>query len=281
MADQSQARRLFLGCFIALVATAFGFAVRGAVLEDWARQFSLSEEQKGIINGVGLYPFAISIILFSLIIDRIGYGTAMAFAFLGHIASTVLTIFAPNFRSPLFRDIHLRTVERHRGGRDQSGCRHGLQRQQDALAEHPARRLAGWHGACRAVGDWRANRRAPAWGRRFLASCGNGKWAFWCCRSLSTARCSPACAFPTQERVVAGVSYNEMLSEFGWGSAYIVSFLLIMGISQILTVLNGATAIDVGLAPTCRATPSDSDPRCFSPCSFARLAGRCSCSCCW
>src|SRR5687767_14085920 len=97
MAEQSQARRLFLGCFIALVATAFGFAVRGAVLEDWARQFSLSEEQKGIINGVGLYPFAISIILFSLIIDRIGYGTAMAFAFLGHIASTVLTIFAPNF----------------------------------------------------------------------------------------------------------------------------------------------------------------------------------------
>ena len=97
MAEQSQARRLFLGCFIALVATAFGFAVRGAVLEDWARQFSLSEEQKGIINGVGLYPFAISIILFSLIIDRIGYGTAMAFAFLGHIASTILTIFAPNF----------------------------------------------------------------------------------------------------------------------------------------------------------------------------------------
>jgi hypothetical protein len=32
-----------------------------------------------------------------------------------------------------------------------------------------------------------------------------------------------------------------MLAEFGWGSAYIVSFLIIMGISQILTVLNGMT----------------------------------------
>jgi hypothetical protein len=42
--------------------------------------------------------------------------------------------------------------------------------------------------------------------------------------------------FPIQERVEAGVSYREMLKEFGWGSAYIVSFLLIMGISQILTV---------------------------------------------
>ena len=45
-------------------------------------------------------------------------------------------------------------------------------------------------------------------------------------------------AFPVQERVEAGVSYREMLDEFGWGSAYIVSFLLIMGISQMLTVLN-------------------------------------------
>jgi hypothetical protein len=42
--------------------------------------------------------------------------------------------------------------------------------------------------------------------------------------------------FPTQERVAAGVSYREMLAEFGWGSAYIVSFLVIMGISQVLTV---------------------------------------------
>ena len=44
--------------------------------------------------------------------------------------------------------------------------------------------------------------------------------------------------FPVQERVEAGVSYREMLAEFGWASAYIVSFLLIMGVSQVLTVLN-------------------------------------------
>ena len=97
MADEKRLQRLFLGCFIALVATAFGFAVRGAVLGDWATQFGLTEEQKGIISGAGLYPFAISIILFSLIVDRIGYGTAMVFAFIGHITSTLLTIFAPSF----------------------------------------------------------------------------------------------------------------------------------------------------------------------------------------
>ena len=113
------------------------------VLDDWGVQFGLTEEQKGIISGVGLYPFAISIILFSLIIDRIGYGTAMVFAFVGHLASTLLTIFAPNFRSAVHRDVHLRTVQRHGRSRDQSGRRHDLQGQQDPLAQHPARRLAG------------------------------------------------------------------------------------------------------------------------------------------
>jgi hypothetical protein len=44
-------------------------------------------------------------------------------------------------------------------------------------------------------------------------------------------------SFPKQERVAAGVSYRTMLEEFGWGSAYIVSFLLIMGVSQLFTVL--------------------------------------------
>src|SRR5205814_3401894 len=97
MNGQNQARRLFLGCFMAMIATAFGFAVRGGVLDDWGVQFNLTEEQKGVIQGVGLFPFAISIILFSLIIDRIGYGTAMVFAFVCHVISAVLTIFAPNF----------------------------------------------------------------------------------------------------------------------------------------------------------------------------------------
>ena len=92
MAETNHSRRLFLGCFIALVATSFGFVVRGAVLSDWAVQFSLSEEQKGVLNGVGVAPFAISIILLSLVIDRIGYGRIMALAFFGHLLSAVMTI---------------------------------------------------------------------------------------------------------------------------------------------------------------------------------------------
>ncbi len=63
--------RLFTGCVVSLVATAFGFAVRAAILQDWREQFNLSGEQIGYILGAGLFPFAISIILFSLVIDRL------------------------------------------------------------------------------------------------------------------------------------------------------------------------------------------------------------------
>ena len=74
-------KRLFWGCFIALIATAFGFVVRSMVINDWGTDFGLTEVQKGEIFGVGLWPFALSIILFSLVIDKIGYGRAMVFAF--------------------------------------------------------------------------------------------------------------------------------------------------------------------------------------------------------
>ena len=90
-------KRLFWACLIALVATAFGFIVRAQIIGDWGVQFNLSETQKGEILGVGLWPFAISIILFSLVIDRIGYGTAMIFAFVCHVLSVIITIFATGY----------------------------------------------------------------------------------------------------------------------------------------------------------------------------------------
>ena len=88
---------LFWACFIALIATAFGFIVRTQIIGDWGAQFNLSETQKGELFGVGLWPFAISIVLFSLVIDRIGYGRAMVFAFACHIVSAILTIFANGY----------------------------------------------------------------------------------------------------------------------------------------------------------------------------------------
>jgi MFS family permease len=86
---------LFWACFASIVATAFGFIIRSQIVGDWARQYGFGETEVGKLNGVGLWPFAISIVLFSLIIDKIGYGLAMGFAFLCHISSAVLTILVP------------------------------------------------------------------------------------------------------------------------------------------------------------------------------------------
>ncbi len=90
--------KLFWTCFIALIATAFGFVVRNQVLDEWGKEFNLDDTQKGAIAGVGLWPFAIGIVLFSLVVDKIGYGKALAFALVCHVVSAVMTITAKNYQ---------------------------------------------------------------------------------------------------------------------------------------------------------------------------------------
>lgn len=89
---------LFWTCFISLVATSFGFVIRANIIGELGLHFNLSETQKGEILGVGLWPFSLSIILFSLVIDRIGYGRALGFAFVCHITATIVTILATGYQ---------------------------------------------------------------------------------------------------------------------------------------------------------------------------------------
>lgn len=89
--------KLFYACFVALITTSFGFILRAIILPQWGKEFNLTQTQLGEIAGVGLWPFAISIVLFSLIIDKIGYKTAIIFAFICHVSSALLTIFATGY----------------------------------------------------------------------------------------------------------------------------------------------------------------------------------------
>jgi MFS family permease len=234
MAD-GRSRRLFVGCFMALVATAFGFAVRSAVLGDWETQFDLTEEQKGIINGVGLYPFAISIILFSLIVDRIGYGTAMFFGFVGHVVSTVLTIFAPSFEvlyvATFIYALANGTVEAVINPVVATVYRDNKTHWLNILH-------AGWPGGLVLAGllSVAVLKLGDSLGTRLPGAIWQWRMAVLFIPILIYGFLLFGQRFPTQERVAAGVSYRDMLREFGWGSAYVVSFLIIMGVSQVLTV---------------------------------------------
>lgn len=91
--SEAKSKFLFVTCFIALIATSSAFITRSAVLPEWGRQFNLTATEIGSINGAGIWPFAVSIILFSLVVDRIGYGTAMVFALLCHVSYGILAAF--------------------------------------------------------------------------------------------------------------------------------------------------------------------------------------------
>ena len=88
---------VFWGCFIALITTAFAFITRAFMVntqEMWPSDFDLDKVQQQTLFGHGIWPFAISIIVFSLIIDKIGYRIAMVFSFLCYAVYAILAMLA-------------------------------------------------------------------------------------------------------------------------------------------------------------------------------------------
>jgi MFS family permease len=94
MSEQKPSMALFWGCFIALITTGFAFVGRLELLGVWGEEFNLDKQQLGILAGIGIWPFAVSIILFSLFIDKVGYKTAMLFACGSHLIWAALGVSA-------------------------------------------------------------------------------------------------------------------------------------------------------------------------------------------
>ncbi len=77
---------LFWGCFIALITTAYAFISRMILCGgQFVTDFGLDKVAVGGLQGAGIWPFGISIIVFSLFIDRIGYKVAMIFSFVCYL----------------------------------------------------------------------------------------------------------------------------------------------------------------------------------------------------
>lgn len=213
--------RLFIACVLALVATSFGFVLRGILLPDIGKDLNLTETEKGALGGAGLFPFALSIIFFSLIIDRIGYGTAMVFAWVGHVASAIITITAHTYQQlyvgTLIFALANGTVEAvvnpvtttlfsknktHRLNILHSGWAGGL-----VLGGLLAIAMSGF--------GWRA------------------KIGLFLIPALVYGALMIGQKFPVQERVTAGVSYTDMLKEFGWASCFIVCWFICLAINLV------------------------------------------------
>lgn len=214
---------LFWGCFVALIATAFGFIVRALIIGDLAVDFDLTETQKGEILGVGLWPFAISIVLFSLVIDRVGYGNAMWFAFGCHIVSAILTIFATNYQmlywGTFICALGNGTVEAFINPVVATMFSKGKTKWLNILH-------AGWPGGM-VLGGLIVLVLMPAasWqvkvGLIFLPT-------------LAYAIMLFGRKFPVHERVAAGVSDKAMLAEVGFLGALIITSLMVWEFTRVL-----------------------------------------------
>jgi MFS family permease len=86
---------LFWGCFIALITTSYAFFSRMYLCGvRFPTDFGLDKVTVGSLQGAGIWPFGVSIILFSLVIDRIGYKVAMLFSVVCYVAYCLMAFAA-------------------------------------------------------------------------------------------------------------------------------------------------------------------------------------------
>ena len=91
------ARRLFLGSCVALIATSVAFATVGAVMFALKGEFVLTNAQVGWIAGAALWGFAVSQVVFAPLCDTLGMRFLLRLAFAGHLAGSVIMILAGGF----------------------------------------------------------------------------------------------------------------------------------------------------------------------------------------
>ena len=228
-------RLLFVGCFVSLITTSFGFILRAMTLDEWGVQFGLTATQKGEIFGAGLWPFAISIVLFSLVIDRVGYGRAMAFAFVCHAASVVMTVTANDYWDLYWANIVVAlgngTVEAVINPVVATMFRREKTKWLNILH-------AGWPGGLVLGGVLAVAMSGAEWTTKF--------WLLL----LPTVAYGLICLrvkFPVQERVAAGVSYVEMLREPGALGCFVVLGLVFAELWRVITALTDPALGDMVL----------------------------------
>ncbi|MEO1858258.1 MAG: MFS transporter [Rubritalea sp.] len=90
---------IFWASFLALMAAGVGFGIRVMSLGIWEKEFNISGAEAGGLFGQSLWPIAVGMILFSLIVDKIGYKISMLIAAASLILSSIWTILTKDLNS--------------------------------------------------------------------------------------------------------------------------------------------------------------------------------------
>ena len=231
---------VFWGCFIALITTAFGFITRMFLIDTWGAEFNLDPAQSGRLAGMGVWPFAVSIIGFSLVIDKLGYKTFMYIAFLGHIIWAVMGVSAyyvsqGGNKDLAFQLLYWGSLILALGNGTVEAFINPVVATMFSREKTKWLNIlhAGWPGGLVVAGI-------------IVIFMGNAPWGL-----KVGIIAAPAIIyflmllpqkFPVQERVESGVSYREMLSEFGILGAAVVGFLVTL---QLMDFFSAGGAIEL------------------------------------
>lgn len=234
MSNEKPSMALFWGCFIALITTAFGFITRMFLFDDPAITqdlLSLDGAEVGAMKGIQVWPFAISIILFSLIIDKVGYKFSMIFAATTQILWGIMGIYGLSvadtnpelaksllFWGGLILALGNGTVEAF------------INPVVATLFDKEKTKWlnilhAGWPGGLVIAGMAVIFMGGASW---------EAKLALIFVPAVIYLLMLIRCKFPVQERVAAGVSYRDMLAEFGFGGAAVVAILMFLQLDQAI-----------------------------------------------
>ena len=220
--------KLFWACLIALLATSFVFGVRANTIGDLQGKFNLSETDKGNIQGAGMWPFALSIIFFSLVIDQIGYKTVAIFAILCHVVSLTLTLYATGYQSFYWGTFLVAVAN----GTVESFINPVVA---TLFPRQKAKLLnilhAGWPAGlalgaafCAALPDTKL----------FFNEVWQFRFALCFVPVLIYALLILPMRFPVQERVAAGIGYRDMLREVGGVGFFLLGALVFSAVMQLL-----------------------------------------------
>ncbi|MFT4156249.1 MFS transporter [Parafilimonas sp.] len=93
--------QLFVASCLALLVTSLSFGIRAGLLNTWAHEFALTQEEIGIITGTAFWGFPLAIVVGGMVVDIIGMKKLLIAAFVFHALGIFLTIIASGFW-PLF-----------------------------------------------------------------------------------------------------------------------------------------------------------------------------------
>lgn len=207
---------IFWASFLALLAAGVGFVYRVMVLGDWQAEFNLTGAEVGSIFGASLWPIAVTMIFFSLIVDSVGYKPSMYCAFVLQALGGVLTFLADSPETLWWAAFC-------------AGLGHGVVEAvinpvcASIYYKQKSKMLSILHAA------WPAGLVAGGIlmltpGLSDLSWQVKGLWILIPVALYGVMFLKPK--FPVDERVLNKVPYSEMLKEVGFLGAFIASFLL-------------------------------------------------------